>query len=326
MKHLNIIVTGAAGFIGSHLCEALVQRGDTVTGVDNFDSFYDRGIKEKNLERLRNAEGFRFVEGDAGDVAILDTIDERVDAVIHLAAKAGVLPSLKNPKGYIDANIQLTNNLLEWMRIRGISKFVFASSSSVYGNNAKIPFEETDGVNEPISPYAFTKRSCELMNYTYHSLYHFDIVNLRFFTVYGERQRPDLAIHKFVRLILNDQPITIYGDGSTARDYTYYADTVQGVIAALDYVQKNSGVFETFNLGNHSPVALTELIDTIASAAGKKPLLQYEEMKPGDVNITYASIDKAQELLGYHPRTSLPDGISRFIAWYKEQHSVSQPS
>ena len=317
----SVLVTGAAGFIGSHLCEALLERGYKVTGIDNFDSFYDENIKRDNLQASLDHENYTFFQGDAGDTQLLDSIPHKIDVVVHLAAKAGVLPSLKDPNAYIKANVELSNNILEWMRSNGVQKLVFASSSSVYGNNARIPFSETDDVNEPISPYAFTKRSCELMNHTYHSLYGLDIVNLRFFTVYGERQRPDLAIHKFVRLIMNGQPLTIYGDGETARDYTYYADTVDGIIAAIEYVKNNTGVLETFNLGNHSPVSLKELISAISEAAGIEPKLVYEKMKPGDVNITYASIDKAQKLLNYHPKTNLKEGLRNFIKWYKVQHA-----
>ena len=317
----SVLVTGAAGFIGSHLCEALLERGYKVTGIDNFDSFYNERIKKENLRAALQQHNFLFLEGDAGDHQLLNSIPHQIDIVIHLAAKAGVLPSLKDPNAYIKANVELTNNILEWMRNKAVKKLVFGSSSSVYGNNVKIPFEEADDVNEPISPYAFTKRSCELMNYTYHTLYGLDIINLRFFTVYGERQRPDLAIHKFVRLIMNGQPITIYGDGESARDYTYYADTVNGVIAAVEYINKNTGVWDTFNLGNHTPVSLNELIKTISELVGIEPKLVYEKMKPGDVNITYAGIDKAIRVLGYHPRTGLKEGLQNFIKWYKTQHA-----
>lgn len=315
---MKIFVTGAAGFIGSHLCEALLRLGHTVIGIDNFDPFYSDDIKRKNIESFQGNPEFHFIKGDAGDRNLLDDISHPVDVVVHLAAKAGVQPSLKDPMNYIKTNIAVTNTLLEWMKNKGIKKMVFASSSSVYGNNAKIPFEEKDGVNEPISPYAFSKRSCELMNYTYHTLYGFDIINLRFFTVYGERQRPDLAIHKFVRSIFDGRPITIYGDGKTARDYTYWSDTVAGVIAAIKYLQQHQDVWDTFNLGNHHPVYLLDLVQTISNAAGRQPVLVYENMKPGDVNITYANIDKAGEVLGYHPKVNLETGVRNFVKWYKE--------
>jgi UDP-glucuronate 4-epimerase len=317
----RILVTGAAGFIGSHLCEALLKEGYLVTGIDNFDPFYNKEIKKRNLVSALGSPAFSFVEGDAGDINLLNGLPQ-IDIVVHLAAKPGVLPSIKNPAAYIKVNIETTNNILEWMKHRKMNKLVFASSSSVYGNNAKIPFEETDRVNEPISPYAFSKRSCELMNYTYHQLYQFDIINLRFFTVYGERQRPDLAIHKFVHAIFSGKPITIYGDGKTARDYTYYSDTVQGVVSAIKYVDQQENVWKTFNLGNNNPVYLVDLIDTIARAAAIKPQLIFEDMKPGDVNITYANIDAAKKTLGYAPHVSLETGITNFIHWYKEIYKV----
>jgi nucleoside-diphosphate-sugar epimerase len=314
----TILVTGAAGFIGSHLCEALLRSNHKVIGVDNFDPFYSRQEKESNLSHSKKSSNFLFLEGNAGDTQLLNRIPEKIDIVVHLAAKAGVQPSLKNAPGYIDTNIGVTNALLEWMREKTIPKFVFASSSSVYGNNAKIPFEEKDPVNEPISPYAFTKRSCEIMNYTYHSLYGFDIINLRFFTVYGERQRPDLAIRKFVHNIYAGKPITVYGDGKTARDYTYYADTVNGVMSAINYVCNHSKVWDIINLGNNNPVSLIDLIDSIASATGIDPILVYEEMKPGDVNITYANIEKGKQILDYQPQVSLQTGIRNFVKWYKQ--------
>jgi UDP-glucuronate 4-epimerase len=316
----SVLITGAAGFIGSHLCELLLKKGYRVTGIDNFDPFYDEKIKKSNLDLSLRDSNFSFFPGDAGDKNLLNKIGHKIDVIVHLAAKAGVLPSLKDPNAYIRANIEMTNNILEWMREKSIKKLVFASSSSVYGNNTTIPFDESGNVNQPISPYAFTKRSSELMNYTYHCLYGLDIINLRFFTVYGERQRPDLAIHKFVRLLLSGQPITIYGKGDTARDYTYYADTVNGVVKAIEYIINNNGVWETFNLGNNRPVALIDLISAIAKAAGAEPKLQYEDMKPGDVNITYANIEKAGKILGYRPATSLEDGLKNFVHWYKTKY------
>ena len=318
----SILVTGAAGFIGSHLCEALLAAGFQVTGIDNFDPFYSRDLKEKNLESSLKDDNFFFLEGDAGDSDLLDSIPHSIEIVVHLAAKAGVQPSLKEPEAYIKTNIGVTNNLLEWMRHKEIKKLVFASYSSVYGNNSKIPFEESDPVNEPISPYAFSKRSCELMNYTYHTLYGFDIINLRFFTVYGERQRPDLAIRKFVDRIFQGKPISVYGDGQTARDYTYYADIVQGVCSAIKYVRDHTGVLETFNLGNHNPVYLNQLIAIIGEASRVEPMIRYEEMKPGDVTVTYASIEKANRVLGYEPQTSMKQGMENFIAWFR-QNTVS---
>lgn len=314
----TVLVTGAAGFIGSHLCESLLRANNNVVGIDNFDAFYSRKEKEANLQNVLGSPNFLFVEGDAGDGRLLSSITKEVDVVVHLAAKAGVQPSLKDAPSYIQANIGVTNALLEWMRQKQVHKLVFASSSSVYGNNAKIPFEENDSVNEPISPYAFTKRSCEVMNYTYHALYGFDIINLRFFTVYGERQRPDLAIRKFVHSLYAGQPITIYGDGKTARDYTYYSDTVSGVMAAIDFVCRGRNVWETINLGNNNPVYLIDLIETIAEVTGIEPILQYEGMKPGDVNITYANIEKGKHLLNYQPKVALRPGIENFVSWFSK--------
>lgn len=314
----SILITGAAGFIGSHLTDFLLAEGYNVIGVDNFDPFYDRKIKKANLKLALQNESFLFIEGDAGSAELLNKITQNVDAVIHLAAKAGVQPSLKAPVSYIKSNIELTNNILEWMIRKGVRKMVFASSSSVYGNNSKVPFEETDDVNEPISPYAFTKRSCELLNYTYHKLYNLDIINLRFFTVYGERQRPDLAICKFLKQIKSGVPISVYGDGKTARDYTYYRDTIKGIYSSLNYLFANEKVLETINLGNHHPIELLDLIATISDASGIKPVLVYEPMKPGDVNVTYADISKAHELLGYSPQFSLVQGLQNFVKWYDD--------
>jgi UDP-glucuronate 4-epimerase len=315
----TILLTGAAGFIGSHLSEALINMGHQVIGVDNFDSFYPQRVKLNNLAYSQTTSKFKFYQVDLRYMDQLRTITEPVDAVIHLAAKAGVLPSLKDPQEYINSNIIGTQHVLLFMQERGIKKYVFASSSSVYGNNKKIPFSETDNVDRPISPYAFTKKSNELMNFTFHKLYNIDTINLRFFTVYGPRQRPDLAIHKFIKMIKEDKPVTIYGDGSTARDYTFVADTVKGVVAALEYVFANTGVYEIVNLGNNSPVKLIDLVNTIYKVLDKEPNLVYLPMQPGDVDITYADISKAQKLLGYFPDTSLEIGIRSFTEWYDEQ-------
>jgi nucleoside-diphosphate-sugar epimerase len=323
MKH--ILVTGAAGFIGSHLSEALLAGGYQVTGIDNFDPFYNRTIKEQNLEILRQDKHFDFIEGDIADASCFDRLTSHFDAVIHLAAKAGVRPSIADPAGYIRTNITGTQNILNWMRSNDIKKFVFASSSSVYGNNKKIPFAESDSVDNPISPYAFTKKSGELMNFSFHHLYKIDIVNLRFFTVYGPRQRPDLAIHKFIDLIDKDQAIPVFGKGDTYRDYTYIKDIVTGIIGSLDYVNGHEHVYEIFNIGNNQPVSLMELITTLYRLMGKEPRLEYLPMQPGDVDRTYASIDKAQQLLGYSPSTSIEDGLQQFIEWYYQRKN-SQPS
>lgn len=315
----SVLVTGAAGFIGSHLCEALLSSGRHVVGIDNFDEFYEKSYKISNLKNLTCNEKFLFLEGDAGNRHLLEGISYPISSVIHLAAKAGVQPSLRNPQSYIHANISVTNTLLEWMRSAGKKKLVFASSSSVYGNTLEVPFREEQNTDAAYSPYAFTKKACEVMNHTYHQLFGIDIMNLRFFTVYGERQRPDLAIHKFVDLIFSGKPIRMYGDGSTARDYTYYADTIKGIMAALQYIETHEGVFETLNLGNSQPVCLRDLIDAIALATGKQPLLIREDEKPGDVTVTFADISRARELLGYHPTMSLQEGLERFVNWYRKE-------
>jgi len=313
---MNILVTGCAGFIGSHVTEQLLHQGHSVIGIDNFDDFYAKSIKENNLSGFLNHPNFRFKDLDLRNVDELESIEESFDVVVHLAAKAGVLPSLKNPQAYISSNILATNNLLELMRQRNCKKLVFASSSSVYGNNRKTPFEESDDVNNTISIYAQTKKSCELLNYTYHHLYHFDIINLRFFTVFGPRQRPDLAIHKFFAKINAGEPIEMYGDGHTARDYTYIDDTVSGVISAINYVTQKDTVYEIINLGNKTPIQLNDLIATIYETMNQEPNIIKQPMQPGDVDITFASIEKANRLLNYHPTTSLKNGLLKFKEWY----------
>lgn len=318
---MNILITGAAGFIGSHLSEALLNSGHFVIGIDNFDNFYARETKENNIKKSIENPLFYFIEGDAGAHEVLDSIPVPVDTIVHLAARAGVQPSLKYPVKYIQANITVTNTILEWMREKNIRKLIFASSSSVYGNNKKIPFSEIDEATQPISPYAFTKRSCELMNYTYHCLYDLDIVNLRFFTVYGERQRPDLAIRKFIYNIFNGKSIAVYGNGQSARDYTYISDIIDGIIAAINFVNSKNKVFETFNLGNSSPVSLKHLIDTIATITNFKPTLIYESSKPGDVDVTFADIEKAKNILGYNPKVELQVGIENFIHWFEKNNN-----
>lgn len=311
---MKILLTGAAGFIGSHLSERLLSLGHEVIGIDNFDPFYDRSIKEENLSISREHKSFEFYEIDfASQPNELNTLPD-FDVLIHLAAKAGVRPSIENPKAYIEANYTGTLNLLEFLKERGVKKMVFASSSSVYGNCPNIPFTETEPLDKPISPYAFTKRGCEMMNYTYHHLENIDMVNLRFFTVYGPRQRPDLAIHKFIKKILNNEPIQMFGDGSTARDYTFVDDIVTGILSSMDYVLNNS-CFEIINLGNNQPVKLHELIANIEEAVGKKAVIEQLPMQPGDVDITFANIEKAQRLLGYQPTTNIKTGLAKFVEW-----------
>jgi nucleoside-diphosphate-sugar epimerase len=314
-----LLVTGCAGFIGSHLTERLLASGYRIIGVDNFDSFYARSYKERNLTLASEHPNFSFIEADIRQTDWLSQLVEPVDTVIHLAGKAGVRPSIEQPGDYISTNIVGTHNLLEWMRTRDITKMVFASSSSVYGNNEKIPFSETDSVEQPISPYAFTKRACELLTYNYHHLYGMGIINLRFFTVFGERQRPDLAIHKFVKMIANDEPITMYGMGDTSRDYTYVADTVDGIVGALNYVNSHANAYEIVNLGNHNPVTLQTLVETIYRLMDKEPKVINLPKQAGDVERTFADVSKAAQLLGYQPKVSLEDGLSRFVAWYRKE-------
>ncbi|MGG9960067.1 GDP-mannose 4,6-dehydratase [Ferruginibacter sp. SUN106] len=312
----KILVTGCAGFIGSHLCELLLSKGFEVIGVDNFDPFYDKKIKEKNLGTFIDHENFSFYDIDiTRDLATIPT--QPIDAIVHLAAKAGVRPSIEDPAGYIHTNIVGTEKILAFMKDNAITKLVFASSSSVYGNNKKIPFSETDNVDNPISPYAFTKKAGELLNYNYHHLYNFDIINLRFFTVYGPRQRPDLAIHKFIKKIARDEKIILFGDGSTARDYTYVDDTVQGIMKALNYCMNNSNLFLTLNLGNNNPVQLNDLVNLIYQEMGKEKNISYTDMQPGDVDITFADIENAKKILGYAPSIDISTGISKFVNWMK---------
>ena len=318
----KIVVTGCAGFIGSHLCEKLLALGHSVIGIDNFDPFYARSIKEKNLSSFINHPDFEFLEFDLADFDRLkeELEHKHIDAVIHLAGKAGVRPSIEAPRDYTRANITATQNILELMKNKGIKKLAFASSSSVYGNTKEVPFHESQDVSHPISPYAFTKKACELINYTYHVLYGLDIVNMRFFTVFGPRQRPDLAIHKFTRLILNKAEIPMFGDGSTSRDYTYYEDTVDGICGVLNYLFEHDQVCETINLGNNQPVRLSDMIGTIERATGRKANIKQLPMQPGDVDITFASIEKAESMLGYHPKYSFEEGIKTFVDWYMKSH------
>ncbi|MEN6456262.1 MAG: GDP-mannose 4,6-dehydratase [Prolixibacteraceae bacterium] len=318
----KIIVTGCAGFIGSHLCEQLLALGHAVIGIDNFDPFYARSLKEKNLNSFISHSDFEFLELDLADpVRLNEALKHRpIDAIVHLAGKAGVRPSIEAPQDYIRANIVATQNILEMMKNKGIKKLAFASSSSVYGNAKEVPFQETQDVSHPISPYAFTKKACELINYTYHALYGLDIVNMRFFTVFGPRQRPDLAIHKFTRLILNHAEIPVFGDGNTSRDYTYYEDTVDGICRVLSYLFEHDQVYEIINLGNNQPVKLNDMIKAIENATGKKANIKKLPMQPGDVDITFASIEKAKSILGYNPRYSFEEGIRNFVNWYMESN------
>ncbi len=312
---MKVLVTGAAGFIGSHLTERLLSDGWQVVGVDNFDDFYDPKVKRRNLDKALQDKNFKLIEADIRDSESMEkTLADGIDAIVHLAARAGVRPSIEQPLLYADVNINGTMVLLEAANKNNIGKFIFGSSSSVYGNNKKIPFSEEDNVDFPISPYAATKKACELICHTYHSLYGISISCLRLFTVYGPRQRPDLAIHKFARLIEQDQPIPVFGDGSMMRDFTYIDDIVDGTVAAIE---KCSG-FEIYNLGESRPIKLSDLIAEIEAALGKKAEKQYLPAQPGDVQRTYADVTKAVRELGYQPRTHIKDGLASFVRWLRQ--------
>lgn len=315
----EILVTGAAGFIGSHLCRTLLDKGYKVTGIDNYDPFYSRDIKENNLTALKHHPDFTFYELDICNFyALLDVLKHcKPAAVVHLAAKAGVLKSITDTDTYITNNISGTRNILEWMRLSQIKKLVFASSSSVYGNNNPVPFSENAFTDLPLTPYATTKKTCEMLNYNYHYIHGFDILNLRFFTVYGPAQRPDLAIHKFTKLIWKDEPVRIYGVGDSARDYTYIDDTVDGILKSLTYILNHDSVYEILNLGNNHPVPLMELVKLLYKLMEKPENFIHTEEQLGDMKITCADIQKAQELIGYQPLTPIETGLTRFVEWFK---------
>ncbi len=313
---MKILLTGCAGFIGSHVSEALLKRGDSVVGVDNINDYYDTKKKEKNLEILKKNKNFIFYKEDIRNYEGLKEIfdKEKPDKVVHIAARAGVRPSIQNPLLYEEVNVKGTLNLLDLAKDHKIKSFVFASSSSVYGNRKKIPFSETDNVDNPISPYAATKKAGELICYTYHHLYNMKITCLRFFTVYGPRGRPDMAPYLFTDWIYNGKPIKRFGDGSTKRDYTFITDIVKGVVASIDKELD----FEIINLGNNKPVMLNDFIKTIEKVTGKKAVIKELPMQPGDVDITYADVSKAEKLLGFKPTTSIEEGMKKFFEWYKK--------
>ncbi|ANN64894.1 epimerase [Brachyspira hyodysenteriae] len=313
---MNILLTGVAGFIGSNLLDELLQNKDhTVIGIDNLNDFYDPLIKQNNIKNNINNKNFIFYNIDLLNTLELKKIFEnnKIDNVIHLAGYGGVRPSIENPKLYIDNNIVATLNILECMKNHKIQKLVYASSSSVYGNSKENIFKETLNVSEPISPYAMTKKACEELCYTYHKLYNIKVIALRFFTVYGKRQRPDLAISKFTKLILENNPIPVFGDGSTMRDYTYIEDIVSGIISAIEYNKTN---YEIINLGGGEPINLERMIKTIETVLGKKAIINRMEMQKGDVDKTVADITKARNLLNYNPSTSFENGIKKFVDWY----------
>lgn len=309
----HAIVTGGAGFIGSHLIPRLLQEGWKVTAIDNFDPFYSPAIKQNNLKPFHKHPDFHFYPIDILDLKSLQqTLIGKFDAIIHIAAKAGVRPSIKNPLAYQKVNVLGTQNMLEISRALDIKQFVFASSSSVYGVNPNTPWSEEDHVLQPISPYASSKISAELLGHVYAKLYDIRFIALRFFTVYGPGQRPDLAIHKFADKIRNNMPIQMYGDGSTERDYTYVEDIVNGVVAAIHYHKTK---YEIINLGNNRTVSLREMIQTIEEVFGQKAIIERLPMQPGDVPKTCANIDKAKHLLGYQPQTPFRKGVEKFKEW-----------
>lgn len=313
---MTTLVTGAAGFIGSHVVERLLASGHEVVGLDNFDSFYVREVKEANLAQARDHDAFALVEGDLRDDSVLDSLPRGVTDVIHLAARAGVRPSIERPREYWSVNVDGTIGVLEWMRRRELRDIVFASSSSVYGNNRDVPFSEAHRVEEPISPYAATKRSGELACHCYHHLYGMTTYALRFFTAFGPRQRPDLAIHKFARLLRDGERLPMFGDGSTARDYTYIDDIVEGVLLARSAAIEGPPSHEVFNLGCGSPVRLDTMIRTLSEEMGVSPDVDRLPMQPGDVTRTYADVSKAYERLGYRAETDFRSGIQAFLGWF----------
>lgn len=342
----NFLITGGAGFIGSTVAEKLLKQGKKIVVVDNFNDFYDYNRKIRNIleitdnfnkitefsselpknEKIKklievvNSDDFTLIYGDIRDKEIMEKVfsENSFDLVFNPAAMAGVRSSLLDPMLYEDVNVRGYMNLLELCKKYEVKKFVQASSSSVYGNNKEVPFKETAIVDFAISPYAATKKSCEVMGHVYHKLYGIDMVQLRFFTVYGPKQRPDLAIHKFTKMILEDKPIPFYGDGTTKRDYTYIDDIVDGILKSMDYLFKNKNVYEIFNLGESHVVSLKEMVETIEKILGKKAILNRQPMQLGDVEKTYADISKAKMMIGYNPQTSFEEGIRKFVEWYKK--------
>ncbi len=317
----RVLITGAAGFIGSHLAERLLARGDEVVGIDNFDPFYDRRVKERNLGGARQHRRFSFHEADILETDRFRQLLTPGTVIIHLAAKAGVRPSLQDPMGYLRANVTGTQSVLDAARGAGVTRVVFGSSSSVYGDDTAPPFREDAAAVHPISPYAATKRAGELILEALAPHYGLRVASLRFFTVYGPRQRPDLAIHKFTHRISAGEPITMFGDGTEARDYTYIDDIVTGVVAAVEWTASGPAGLEAFNLGGNETVALSRMIAEISAALGIEPRIERGERQPGDVRLTAADLTKSGRVLGYRPATPFPDGIRRFVAWFRETHA-----
>jgi UDP-glucuronate 4-epimerase len=332
LEKQTVMVTGGAGFIGSHLCEKLLKEGCRVICVDNLNNFYDTSLKLDNIQDINRCiesnkikfSRFSFFIGDILDSAFLkDTLSEfNIETIVHLAAYAGVRPSIANPELYVNVNINGTLNLLEYAKNHSIKNFIFASSSSVYGNNKKVPFSESDPVDNPISPYAASKKAGELLCHTYHHLYNMNMACLRFFTVFGPRQRPDLAIHKFTRLMFEEREIPYYGNGFTQRDYTYIDDIVDGIVKAIRWAQKEDGKYDIFNLGESNTITLRDMVKTLEEKTGRKARLQTLPAQPGDVEKTYADITRAREILGYDPRFKFEEGIEIFVKWYKDKFRV----
>ena len=337
---MNYLITGGCGFIGSHLVEHLLKSGHSVINIDNFDNFYDYRIKIRNtLDSTGHTASFKFTNKEDDINLVISTSksenyklyyqdikekdglktifkNHKIDFIIHLAALAGVRPSIENPLDYEAVNIRGTQNLWELCKEFGIHKFIYASSSSVYGNSDKVPFSETDNVDRPISPYTATKKAGELLGHVYHHLYNIDMIHLRFFTVYGPRQRPDLAIHKFTKLILDDDEIPFYGNGSTARDYTYIDDIIDGILKSVLYLESRAKVFEIINLGENEVVTLSEMLSELEKALGKSANKKMLPMQAGDVLKTNADITKAKTLIGYEPTTNFQNGIKKFVEWF----------
>ncbi|WP_036226258.1 NAD-dependent epimerase/dehydratase family protein [Mesoaciditoga lauensis] len=313
---MRILVTGGAGFIGSSLCDKLIERGDYVINLDNLNNYYDPKIKWQNIQEVINSPNYKLYVGDVRDRKILSQIFEveKPGVVVHLAAMAGVRNSLKDPLDYVDVDVKGTVNLLEFSRKYGIEKFVFGSSSSVYGKNTKVPFKEDDPLEGQVSPYAASKRAGEIYCQTYSEMYNMKISCLRFFTVYGPRQRPEEAIHLFTKLISEGKPIPVFGDGTSKRDYTYVDDVVEGIIKAIDTDYE----FEIFNIGNSGTITLENLIKLLESTIGKKAIIDRKPFQLGDVQITYADISKARKILRYEPKTKIEEGVKKFWEWYKK--------
>ena len=314
----SFLITGGAGFIGSNLTKELLKENKVII-IDNFCDYYDPKIKEKNIENYLNNKNYKLYRGDIRDKEILKKIfdENNIECVIHLAAMAGVRKSIENPSIFVEVNCLGTQNLLEEMKIHNVKNLVMSSSSSVYGNCKYVPFKENMIVDYPISPYAATKKSNELMTNVYHELYDMNVIVLRFFTVYGPRQRPDLAISKFTKLILNNEEIPMYGNGETLRDYTYIDDIIDGIIKSIDYIQNRKCIYEIINLGSSNPITLKKMINTIGQILNKDPRIKELSMQIGDVERTYADISKAKKLLGYEPKTTFIDGVIKYIEWLK---------